>query len=394
MASSRAHPRRHIAVFNVPQHGHVNPTLAVVSELVGRGWRVSYATTEAFAPQVRAAGATPVLHRDLHQGVEAPEDMAEGARQAAEQAIGTAPELSAAFASDRPDAVLYDVYAWAGAMLAAAWRVPSIRLSPTYLPFQGMTEEFYGHQDVSRIPGFPRLAAALASHGIADPAAFLMAPGKAIAFFPEAFQYRPDTVLVPDRSFVGPALADRSFQGDWQPPKDGRPVLLVSLGSQFNRRPDFYRACVAAFRDLPLHVVMSLGDVAPGELGPLPDAIETHATVPQLSVLPHAHAFVTHGGMGSVMESLAHGVPMVAVPQMAEQRVNADQIARLGLGVHLPREHADADALREAVRHVSTSHALRERVDAMRRTVLDAGGAPAAADAIEKYLIDEAGPAV
>ncbi|MEV7020359.1 hypothetical protein [Streptomyces sp. NPDC093991] len=53
---------RHVAVFNVPMHGHVIPTLAVVRELVDRGHRVSYAVTAEFADGVHAAGATPVLH--------------------------------------------------------------------------------------------------------------------------------------------------------------------------------------------------------------------------------------------------------------------------------------------------------------------------------------------
>ncbi|MFJ8187105.1 hypothetical protein [Streptomyces sp. NPDC096105] len=68
---------RHVAVFNVPMHGHVIPTLAVVRELVDRGHRVSYAVTAEFADGVHAAGATPVLY-DAPPAGEAPEDMAEG----------------------------------------------------------------------------------------------------------------------------------------------------------------------------------------------------------------------------------------------------------------------------------------------------------------------------
>ena len=51
---------RHIAFVSLPAHGHVNPTLPVVAELVRRGWRVSYATAERFGPEVEKTGATLV----------------------------------------------------------------------------------------------------------------------------------------------------------------------------------------------------------------------------------------------------------------------------------------------------------------------------------------------
>ncbi len=165
------------------------------------------------------------------------------------------------------------------------------------------------------------------------------------------------------------------------------PVLLVSLGYQFTRRPEFYRACVEAFGDLPLHVVMAVGpDVTPDVLGPLPAHFEVHAHVPQLAVLAHASAFVTNAGMGGTMEAVQHGVPMVAIPQMAEQRVNADRIEELGLGVHLPREQVTARALREAVLRVAEDPAVRAGVTALRTEIGRSGGAPAAADLVEDAL--------
>jgi UDP:flavonoid glycosyltransferase YjiC (YdhE family) len=65
--------------------------------------------------------------------------------------------------------------------------------------------------------------------------------------------------------------------------------------------------------------VLAVGGVDPAALGPIPPNVEVHAHVPQLAVLRRARVFVTPAGMGSTMESLYFGVPMVAVPQMAEQ---------------------------------------------------------------------------
>ncbi|MEV0990828.1 macrolide family glycosyltransferase [Streptomyces sp. NPDC049949] len=380
---------RHVGVFNVPMSGHVIPTLAVVRELVERGYRVSYAVTEEFAEQVRAVGARPVVYEAPPSG-EAPEDMAVGVTQAVVLNVAALSQLEEAFAGDRPEVVLYDVYAWAGPLLAARWGVPVVQLAPTHLAYEGVVQEFFGLGDIAEIPGFPELAGALEKFGLPGGVhALTLAPPKVIAFFPRSFQRRVQTVQAGDAHWVGPAISDRSFQGRWQRPSDGRPVVYVSLGSQFNRRPEFYRACVDALEGLGRHVVMSVGaEVAAAGLGPLPEGFEVHASVPQLDVLAAASVFVTHGGMGSAMEAFSLGVPVVVVPQMAEQRVNAARIVELGLGVHLPREEATGQALREAVVKVAADAKIAGAVGRMRKQIEAAGGAVAAADVVEKVLAD------
>ncbi|WP_433544548.1 macrolide family glycosyltransferase (plasmid) [Streptomyces sp. CA-294286] len=380
--------RAHLAVFNVPMHGHVMPTLAVVQELVDRGYRVSYAVTQEFGDHVRAVGAEPVFYEAEPCG-EAPEDMAEGVAQAIKVSMSTLSQLESAFASDRPDAVLYDVYAWAGPLLAARWEVPVVQLSPTHLPYDGLVEEFFSRDDLFQIPGVPGLANALAEFGVPGGARALLAPPRTIAFFPRAFQRRPETVQAAEAHWVGPALATRSFQGRWEGPQDGRPVVYVSLGSQFNHRPEFYRTCVEAFTGMGWHVVMSVGaEMAKTGFGRLSDGFEVHASVPQLDLLAASSAFVTHGGMGSVMESFSLGVPVVVVPQMAEQRVNARRVEQLGLGLHLPREQTNVQALRESVRDVIGNSRITEAINRMRQDIDDGGGASAAADIVEKVLAD------
>ncbi|WP_256920469.1 macrolide family glycosyltransferase [Streptomyces hilarionis] len=387
MPGTRANPA-HIAVFNVPMHGHVNPTLGVVEELVRRGHRVTYAVTEDFVHQVKAAGAEPVCYPDTGDGSEAPEEMGEGFARVVRLALAALPTLTRAYDRDRPDLALCDVYGLAGLLLAARRHIPTVVASPTHLAYDGIVPEFFGVPGLPQVPGFAELVAGFTEHGV-DSARIqdLVHPEHAVAFFPRAFQRRPDTVMARRVAYVGPALGDRSYQGSWRPPRQDRPVLLVSLGSQFNRRPEFYRSCVEAFAELPWHVVMSVGSaVPPGELGRLPANVEAHPHVPQLAVLAQADAFVTHAGMGGTMEALHYGVPLVAVPQMAEQRVNAAQIERLRLGVHLPRETVTPQALREAVLRVSSDRDIRAAVAGMRREIAAAGGAGAAADLIERAL--------
>jgi MGT family glycosyltransferase len=163
-------------------------------------------------------------------------------------------------------------------------------------------------------------------------------------------------------------------------------VALVSLGTGYNDRPGFYRTVLRAAADRPWQVVLAVGDVDPEVLGPTPPNVEVCRQVPQLAVLRHARVFVTHAGMGSTMESLHFGVPMVAVPQMAEQRANADRIAELGLGRVLPAGEVTESTLGEAVEKVAGDAGVRERLTWMRGELAAAGGATAAADAVEGLL--------
>ena len=102
------------------------------------------------------------------------------------------------------------------------------------------------------------------------------------------------------------------------------------------------------------------------DLGAVPANIDVRAWFPQPAVLRHAAAFVSHAGMGSTMEALYYGVPLVCVPQMVEQEVNAARVAELGLGVRLDPESLTADDLRAAVDAVTGDDAMRAALDRMR----------------------------
>ena len=73
--------------------------------------------------------------------------------------------------------------------------------------------------------------------------------------------------------------------------------------------------------------------------------------VPQLEVLPLCDVFVTHGGMGSIMESVMFGVPMVVIPAFGDQPANADNVQKLNMGITFqrPRETLGAESLGKAI---------------------------------------------
>jgi MGT family glycosyltransferase len=385
-----------LAFFAPAAAGHINPTLGLAAALVRRGHRVTYATTEEYAPRVAETGAEVVPFTSSWEALRdrpAPQMHGREFVRATRMLLGETKAVLAQLGDgERPDLVVHDgPMAWWGRVLAHRWNVPSVETWPNLVGNEhwSMHLKYTTFNPLS--PGFllllARLAAFLRREGLgADVQGFMRGSRAAcrLVMLPRAFQYAGETFGDGYR-FVGPALTGRAFQGDWQPPDD-LPVVLVSLGTGYNDQPDFYRTVLKAAAGRPWRVVLASGQVDPADLGPVPPNVEVHRQVPQLAVLRHARAFVTHAGMGGTMEGLHFGVPLVAVPQMAEQRANADRIAELGLGAALPPDEVTAETLWQAVEDVSSDARVRERLDWMRGELEAAGGAEAAVDEIEKVL--------
>jgi MGT family glycosyltransferase len=97
------------------------------------------------------------------------------------------------------------------------------------------------------------------------------------------------------------------------------PPMLPSLVPIAAARTRLLRRC-DAFADMPVRFVLTTGNqVDLRTLGSVPSNAVVSASVPQLAVLERTAVFVTHGGMNSALEGLASGVPMVVIPQHAEQ---------------------------------------------------------------------------
>ncbi|EHR63221.1 glycosyltransferase, MGT family [Saccharomonospora cyanea NA-134] len=381
-------------MVTVGAHGHVNPHLPVLAELVERGHRVSMAVPASFAEAAASSGATPlIVDSDLPdetRGEQWPDGGVEAMELFLDEGRGVLPQLEAALANDRPDAVLYDIGGYAGRALAHRWNLPLLQLSSAMVAWEGYEAdmaEAMAFLDTPEGKAYQhRFERWLAEIGIdCDVDTFTGRPPRCAVLIPKAMQPNADRVDESVYTFVGPSLDRRTHQGEW--PKPDKPLLLVSLGSAYTDRPEFYRACLEAFGGLDWQVVVSIGRyVDASALGPVPENIELHRWVPQLAVLKHASAFVTHAGMGGCSEGLYHGVPMVAVPQAVDQFLNADRLAELGVGVHLPASEVTPDSLREAVSSIAGSAEAAEALARHSAELRAAGGAGAAADIVERML--------
>jgi MGT family glycosyltransferase len=303
--------------------------------------------------------------------------------------------MMAHFQQDRPDAVCYDGMDILGPALAEALEVPMVALVPSMA-----SNEHFNLRSVT-VPdgGAERGLAAVfgevakvratfrADNGLTelDMPSLIAGPTAPLnlVFVPREFQIAGGTF--DDRfRFLGPAMGSRSTEGNWQPPTDGSPVLLISLGTAFNHRPDFFAQCIEAFGDSRWHVVMAVGERV--ELASVPANFEVAPHVPQPHVLAHATVFVSHTGMNSTMESLYNGVPLVSVPQMPEQALNGRRVQELGLGRQLVPETITAQLLRQTVDQVADDPLIRTNVTKFGEQLRAVDGPVLGADALEKLL--------
>lgn len=394
----------HVAFLPLPAFGHITTVLPVVEELVRRGHRVTFATTEKYAPLAERAGARVLRYeswlasRKIPERVDA-EYLAHEPVRSIDEAIATVPLYEAGFGDDLPDVLLYDVATFAaGRVLARKWGRPAIQMYGTfasnehYSLTQRIGELYAGQIDREHpalIDFFVKQGRLLSQHGL-DGLTLeeFNAPSEEsnLVFVPKALQPAHETF--DDRfAFVGASLdTGRADQPPWQPPEPDEPLVLMTRGSFSYDHPEGYvRTCVEAFADTPWHVVMSAGELVDLDaVGPVPDNIQIMEWVPQLAVLDRADVFVSHAGTNSVVESLYFGTPVVAVPQMPEQRIVAARLAELGLAVRLSPDELTADRLRSAVTELAADGATRARVRALRDQMRAGDGPSLAADRIEE----------
>lgn len=386
--------RPHIAMVGVPVVSHVLPSIEIIRELVHRGHRVTYANDPAVTHLVARTGAESVPYDSTLPVADNswPHDPVATMDLFLDDAIQALPQLRAAYDPDPADLYLYDIGAYAARALAEAQHRPLLQLSPTFVGWKGFEQEAAAR--MRQLPGGDayraKFATWLAGCGAStlDIDAFAGQPPRALAMIPTAMQPHADQVDTDMVTFVGPCFATRTDHDGWTRPLGGDKILLISLGSAYTRQPEFYRQCLAAYGDLPgWHVVLQIGrHTDPAELGAIPANVEVRPWVPQLAILEHADAFVTHAGMGGCSEGLSTGTPMIAVPQAADQFTNADRLVELGVARRVDTADATAATLRTALTDLTTDPRVAHRAARLRADVRAEGGTNRAADLIEHML--------
>ncbi|MET0134638.1 MAG: macrolide family glycosyltransferase [Kibdelosporangium sp.] len=381
---------KHVLFASIPAWGHTYPVLEGLAELVRRGHRVSCLASGSFAAEVgKVVDVVPYDSPMDNTQVEL-SDMGNVLPLMLKETRAAYAALEAVIHEDRPDVIVSDVLAMAGWLLGQAYEIPVIRTWPVF----ASNSEFSLHQDYES-----RSDTDESLHSFfADVAGFLHEIGLGSAVSPERFfdnEADRNIVLFPREiqprgetfdsrfTFISPCIrpAEQAPELTWL--RESKPLAVVSLGTVFNEKIDFFRTCVDGVERLGWHTAAALGDkISPAEVGPVSERVLLRAKLPMIDTLQHAAVAITHGGLTSTMEALAQGVPVLIAPQIGEQRGVADRIEALGLGVRL-HEPFTADELAGLIKKVANDADMADRLARFQEKLRGGRSGGEFADAVE-----------
>jgi zeaxanthin glucosyltransferase len=168
----------------------------------------------------------------------------------------------------------------------------------------------------------------------------------------------------------------------------GEPLIYASMGTRMNGRAEVFRTIVAAVaKHKGLQLVLSLGDqVNPEQIEPAASNAIILKRAPQLELLKRTSVCITHAGLNTVLESLAQGVPQVAIPVSYDQPGVAARIADKKTGVVTSLDKLTADHLSTLLNEVLNDSTYRDNARKLQKAIAKANGLSVAADLVEESL--------
>ncbi|WP_118858238.1 glycosyltransferase [Sphingomonas mesophila] len=408
----------HFAILCPPLPGHINPMAVLARELEARGHRTTFlgfpdmrAKLPAGQAFVRFGGEdwpegslAPYLERLSRLG--SPLSLLRLIRDLAGFAETICTTLPAALGQIKPDGLVIDQTDAAASLVATALGIPFVNIAnalplnlepgvpPPVLPWpydpsDGGIRRNLGGYRVARWIERP-ITKVIRRH-----AKRLGRPD--IRFADEAWSELgqvtqcirgldfPRRELPANFHYLGP------FRGSEPPleidlPDDGRPLIFCSFGTLQGSRASLFRAVAESVEPLDAHLLIAHGGMlSERDIARLPGKPLVHAFFPQRAVLSRSALAITHCGFNTVLDSLAHAVPMVALPIAFEQPATAARLEHAGVGQALHRRRT-AKPIREAVERVMGDARYRQQALVLSKEIAASGGAPRAAELIEQAL--------
>ena len=405
----------HIAVISSPVPGHLNPLQVLGKELVARGCRVTLVHVRDAERFVTGDTISFAPLPDRSTGHELFEDfLAKLARPTGPVGVGrmirATAALSGALLDGAPavlerigaDAVIADAVEPAGRLIAQRMNLPCI-VSVTGLPLlheENVPPPFLGwHYRPDALGRFRNRGGYAVSDWLMRPVARVLderrhrwglqrpapAPLLHVAQCPRGLDY-PRKELPPGFSYGGRWRGPSSDEPAL-PRKDGRPLVFCSLGTLQGARWSLFAKMAQACALVGAQAVIGHGGaLTPEEETALPGDPLVRAFWPQEAILRQCAAAVLHGGFNSVLDALAVGVPIVALPIAFEQPATAARIKWLGAGRVLRPRLLSVEALARALADVIHQPSYKRAALRIGAEMEAAGGVVRAADAISAAL--------
>ncbi|HYI66094.1 MAG TPA: nucleotide disphospho-sugar-binding domain-containing protein [Candidatus Limnocylindrales bacterium] len=376
--------------YTSPARGHLYPMAATLLELHRRGHDVHVRTLASEVALLRELGLSadavdPAIEHtplDTWRATSPQEGLALALATFAGRAVHEVPDLQAALASVRPDVLLVDITTVGAAAVAEAEGIPWARSIPLFQHFS------MGPEPAATVTMVPFGIAPEGIDVLDQPRRRLGLPAltgpeeawrAAVEIYYTAPPFEDASITFPPSfRLVGPGL--------WEPPSAapgwldelGRPMVLVSVSSEFQRDDALVHVALEAMRDADVEVVVTTAAHESGRFEAPPNARVT-SWLSHGPLVQRAACVVCHGGMGITQKALAAGVPVCVVPFGRDQFEVAGRVAASGAGTAVFPDALEAATLRAAIHDAMTMRAGSERIAA---GFAQAGGSAAAADAL------------
>jgi UDP:flavonoid glycosyltransferase YjiC (YdhE family) len=375
----------------LPLEGHVRPLLPLGTALVEAGHEVRVATGLDLHARVREAGLIPVAAGPSFADAFAATAHLSGLGELSPTQRGAAtfsrvmapaklPDLERIVAEWQPDLVVHECTDLAAPIAARSAGLPAVTQGWGMVPLPGLT-----------VPSPADVANLWRSRGL-EPEPYAGIFGT-LHLHPVPPSLQPDAHvpvgrLLPMRldsaaapGAALPAWAERLGRGV-------RPAVYVSLGTHpYFSRPEFFRTILDGLAQLDLEVVATLGEHNdPASLGRQPGNVHLERWLPLARLLPYCSLVVCHAGSGTLLASLAAGLPLLLLPRGADQFENAAASARAGVARVLPPEVLTADAIAQEVEYLLMADAYRHAA-ARLRAEIEAMPAPSAVVSLLEELV-------
>ena len=375
-----------------PLTGHVNPARSLAAQLQADGHQVAWTGSlmtlrPMLGPDATIYKTGTRIHRaQADQGLASIKSLWEQFIVPYTRFI--LPAVDRAIQDFEPDVVVCDQHTPAGALLAHRHGLPwatlacsTIELLRPYRTLPQVEHWIAGQLDLIRS------AAGLAGSDPIDPR---FSPDLVLSFTSGELTGplpapEPPAAVAAIRQ-VGPCFGDRADDPDfdWDRLDPDRRLVLVTVGTLATELAgDFYQRAAEALASMHGQV-QAVVVAAPESMPQPPPNVLVAARVPIMRLLPRLDAVLCHGGLNTVCESLAFGVPLVVAPIRHDQPLNARLVTAAGAGVRVHFARVDAGGLRTALDAVLTDPSYRTAARRLADSFTAAGGAPAAARHLQR----------
>jgi len=379
-------------LFTVPPLvGHLNPALAVASELVNAGHEVAWAVhVQRIGSRLPEGARVYSLDEGDHvTGIDVPPVRGlESVRlffedytmPMAEQCI---PLIEAAVNDFKPDVLFVDHQMPAGALVARKYQLPwlsSVTTSASILKLSDMLDAWVAEQyQILQTRYLPKEL-------VVERPDF--SPYAVLVFSVEELVGQEHPRIEAPYVFIGPSqgAGRRHVDFPWHWLKPDCRKILVSLGTvSRDRDTRFFEVIMQALEGLDdIQAVM----VAPARLTSIaPPNVLICDFVPQWDLLQQIDAVISHAGHNTVCETLSHGLPLIVSPIRDDQPVVARQVVDAGAGLPMRHGKVTPATARRTILEILDNPQYAEQASRLGAALCAAPGIAGAVKVVEQLAV-------